>query len=330
MMNVFLTFDIEIWCNGWDNLDQAFPRSFERYVYGHSVHGDFALPQTLAILNKNGLKGVFFVEPLFATRFGLQYLEVVIGLIRDAGHEIQLHLHPEWTDEAITPLIANCKTKRQHLTYYSLEEQTALIAHGLRLLQAAGSGPVCAFRSGSFAANRDTFDALRRNGILLDTSLNRCHAVSGPDLQSAELSDGPFDSPSIVHGVSSYPVTIIRDGFGRDRPAQVGACSFDEMRDALLSAKNSGRSDFVLVSHNFEMLKPGLSKPDWIVVQRFTRLCEFLAANGEAFTVRGFSPDLHLPTVTAKAQPTKGTAQPQASWLSTSLRYFEQVVRRLK
>lgn len=84
-MNVFLTFDIEVWCNGWDDLDGSFPGSFERYVYGHSADGDYALPQTLAILNKHGLKGVFFVEPLFATRFGAEHLATIVRLIRGAG-----------------------------------------------------------------------------------------------------------------------------------------------------------------------------------------------------------------------------------------------------
>ena len=33
-MNVYLTFDIEVWCNGWKDLDGAFPASFDRYVFG--------------------------------------------------------------------------------------------------------------------------------------------------------------------------------------------------------------------------------------------------------------------------------------------------------
>lgn len=321
MMNVFLTFDIEVWCNGWDDLDRAFPASFERYVYGHSPHGDYALPQTLAILNRHGLKGVFFVEPLFATRFGIQHLEVIVRLIREAGQEIQLHLHPEWTDEALEPIIENCQTKRQHLSYYTLEEQTALIAHGLKLLQTAGSGPISAFRSGSFAANRDTFRALRQNHVLLDTSLNRCYAVSAPDLRQ----DHAFNTAFMVQGVTTYPLTVMKDGFGKDRPAQVGACSFSEMREALLSAHAAGTSNFLVLSHNFEMLKPGSSAPDWVVVKRFERLCEFLASHPEQFLVRGFNNDLCLPT----DHQLTAIAEPRATWFSTSQRYVEQVLRRL-
>ncbi len=320
-MNVFLTFDIEVWCNGWEDLDRAFPGSFARYVYGHSLHGDYALPQTLAILNQHGLKGVFFVEPLFAARFGIAHLEVIVKLIREAGHEVQLHLHPEWTNEAIEPLLANCTTKRQHLSYYTLEEQTALIAHGMKLLTTACSGPIRAFRSGSYAANNDTFEALRRNGIMLDTSLNRCYAISAPDLRSEHT----FDSAFVVQEVTTIPVTVLKDGYGKNRPAQVGACGFGEMRDAMLSAHNAGTRDFVVVSHNFEMLKSGSSEPDWFVVKRFRRLCGFLASHPEQFLVRGFDTDLCL----TSRDRQRSTAEPRASWLSTSQRHAEQLLRRL-
>ena len=320
-MNVFLTFDIEVWCNGWDNLDGSFPGSFERYVYGRSAHGDFALPQTLAILNRHGLKGVFFVEPLFATRFGVAHLEVIVGLIRSAGQEVQLHLHPEWTDEAIEPIIEDCATKRQHLSYYTLAEQTTLIAHGKKLLEAAGSGQISAFRSGSFAANVDTFEALRRNQIFLDTSLNCCYEVSAPELRS----EHSFNQAFVTQGVTTFPVTVMKDGFGKDRHAQVGACSFSEMRGALLSAQRAGHRDFVVVSHNFEMLKPGSSLPDWVVVKRFERLCSYLAANSERFNVRGFGADLMNPL-----QKSPPASQPKASLLATTRRYAEQLQRRLQ
>ncbi|SDO41411.1 hypothetical protein SAMN05216303_1011358 [Rhodoferax sp. OV413] len=316
-MNVYLTFDIEVWCNGWNDLDRAFPACFERYVYGHSAHGDYALPKTLELLNQHGLKGVFFVEPLFAARFGQPYLDTIVGLIRAAGQDVQLHLHPEWTDEALQPLIPDCASKRQHLSYYTLEEQTTLIACGKQMLEAAGSGPITAFRSGSFAANQDTFTALHRNQLLLDSSLNRCHAVSAPDL----LQGRDLESVFAVDGVTSFPVTVFQDGFGKDRPAQVGACSFAEMRDALWSAQRAGMAHFVLVSHNFEMLKPGLSQPDWVVVKRFAQLCAFLGQHRDTFTVGSFGP--------ASAIGPAKVSQPRVGWTSTARRYVEQALRRL-
>ena len=318
-MNIHLTFDIEIWCNGWDTLDQSFPGNFQRYVYGKSSHGSYALPKTLEILGRYGLQGVFFVEPLFAARFGLEHLATIVGLIRAAGQQVQLHLHPEWTDEIAPAIIENNASKRQHLSHYTLQEQTALIAYGRDLLERAGSGPISAFRAGSFAANRDTFKALQHNGIAVDSSLNRCYAVSGTGLREQATSDAPF----VIHQVLTYPVTVFTDGFGRNRPAHVGACSFAEMKDALHSARQAGLSDFVVVSHNFEMLKPGSCAPAWIVVRRFELLCAYLSEHRARFPVGAYATSLP-PALAGPA-----ARAPSARIGSTLRRHAEQLLCRI-
>jgi hypothetical protein len=317
-MNVYLTFDIEIWCNSWQELDARFPAAFERYVYGRSAHGEFALPETLRILQRHGLRGVFFVEPLFAARFGLAPLREVVSLIQAAGQEVQLHLHPEWTDEALEPLLPQVTRKRQHLTHYDVDEQTALIGHGLRLLKEAGAEGVNAFRSGSFAANRDTYKALRRNGLRLDSSLNQCHAVSGPDLRDGTR----FDQGSWIEDVWSLPVTVFEDGFGRLRPAQVGACGAAEMARALDDAERKGHSDFVIVSHNFEMLRAGQSLPDRVVVRRFEALCARLEQQARRLPVRTLGSG-----VTARPESAP-PARPRAALGPTAWRALEQLRRR--
>lgn len=318
-MNVHLTFDIEVWCNGWTNLDAEFASCYPRYVYGHSKHGDYALPKTLEILNRHGLRGVFFVEPLFSARFGARYLEEIVRLIDDAGQDVQLHLHPEWTDEIRPAIIPDVSAKRQHLTYYSLEEQTALIRYAKRLLESALGKPVSAFRAGSYAINEDTFLALAANGISVDSSINRCYDISAPELVRAH---GTME-PLVVNGVVTYPVTVFQDGFRRERPAQVGACSFGELRQALESADGANCSDFVIVSHNFEMLKPGRSEPDFVVVRRFEHLCRFLAENKNAMPVIGFINQANT------ALAVERNNLPQTSILSTAWRLAEQVARRV-
>ena len=105
MMDVFLTVDVEVWCDGWDNIDTKFPDAFQRYIYGATSRGDYGLPYQLNQLGEHGLIGVFFVEPLFSTRFGSAPLAEIVGLVREAGHEIQLHLHTEWVDESKEPLL---------------------------------------------------------------------------------------------------------------------------------------------------------------------------------------------------------------------------------
>lgn len=318
-MNVYLSFDIEIWCDGWENLDSNFPKNFQRYVFGRSEYGDYALPKTLEILNRHDLKGVFFVEPLFAARFGIKYLETIVRLIRDAGQEIQLHIHPEWTDEIVPPIIkCDTLTKRQHLCYYSLEEQTALISFAKNLLESANSGSIIAFRAGSFAANGNTFEALKRNGIRYDSSLNRCYPISAPELRQ----QNEFTSPFAIGEVISFPITVFKDGFGIERPLQVGACSMGEMRNVLLDALRVGINDLVIISHNFEMLKPSTSEPDLIVVKRFENLCKFLSNNRDLFSVVSYTQSNYTHNSIHEL--------PKASIACTLGRNAEQITRRLK
>jgi len=316
-MKVYLSFDIEMWTNGWSDLDAQFESSFQRYYIGRSKSGDYALPKTLEILDRHGLKGVFFVEPLFSARFGAGHLDTVTALIDQAGQDIQLHIHPEWTDEIRPPLIEDIARKRQHLSYYTLAEQTALIGAAKQRLEASIGRPVTAFRSGSYAVNRETFQALKANGIAIDSSLNAVYDLSAGTIDGL----GDTDSLRQIDGVSSYRVTVFRDGLGRLRPANVGACGFAELRQVLLDAQRRGVRHFVIVSHNFEMLKPGSSHPDRIVVARFERLCRFLAEHRSQFEVGVYGPLASASNVAVEPRPV-------ASLPTTAWRYVEQIARR--
>lgn len=319
VMNVYLSFDIEVWCGSWDDLDGRFPASFERYVYGRSPKGDYALPKTLEILAKNGLKGVFFVEPLFAARFGVDKLATIVELIRSGGHDIQLHLHPEWSDELRPLPFPGASRKRQHLAYYTLDEQITLVRLGLDLLAQVGCTDVSAFRAGSFACNADTYRALYACGIGIDSSLNEVAASSGPDLRGTL----DFTRPQAFEGVAILPMTVFRDGTGRLRPAQLGACSFAELSEALESAYASGTEHFVLLSHNFEMLRQGSSVPDGIVVGRFEALCHYLGTHAGRFRVGA----MDTPPVIRRGDGARDLAKVSVG--ATLKRHGEQLARRI-
>lgn len=317
-MNVLLTFDIEIWCDGWDDLDRKFPAAFDRYVYGRSRQGEYALPMTLRILKEHGLKGTFFVEPLFAYRFGIAPLKEIVGLIRDAGQDVQLHMHTEWTDEANPPILETATTKRQHLFHYALDEQTTLIGRGLEKLREAGVSDVVAFRAGSYACNRATLAALRSHGIRFDSSVNPARSWSGADLAPTERGQRVAE----IDGVLEYPITVFLDRPGHLRQTQVGSSSLGEMKHLLLQADAQGRSAFVIVSHNFEMLVSKKSVPDPVVVRRFEGLCRFLRNHED-----------RLPTVTFRnvGEATESREPPPltSSLLRTGWRTMEQAWRRV-
>lgn len=284
MLDVFFTVDVEVWCGGWKDLDVQFPDAFRRYIYGDTARGGYGLPYQIQLLQQHGLKGVFFIEPLFALRFGQQALDEIVGLVREGGQEVQLHLHTEWVDEAREPLWPGPQRKRQHLRYFSLEEQITLIAKGLELMRRAGVTNINAFRAGSFAFNHDTLPALVANGIPFDSSYNA--SMFGPDsgVKPGEL----LVEPITVAGVHEYPMTVYRDGTSQLRHAQLTACSSAEMEGLLWQALAQQRKAFVILSHGFELLNRSKHRPDDVVVRRFQRLCAFLEKHRDSFRVAGF------------------------------------------
>ena len=319
MLDVFLTVDVELWCDGWDNIDQKFAGAFRKYIYGQSSDGNFGLPYQFEILAEYGLTGVFFVEPLFSARFGMEALNEIVGLILEAGHEVQLHLHTEWVDESVEPLIADCLKKRQHLRFYTPEEQAQLIGIGKSRLAQAGVPHISAFRAGSFGFNHHTLPACARNGIHIDSSYNASLFGLDSGVHPGEI----LVEPVSLNGVCEYPMTVFDDGTGKLRHAQLTACSIRELEHLLWQALNQQRKAFVLLSHSFELLNMNTGKPDRHVIKRFRQLCEFLHRHEDVFNVRGFN---DLPTKTVEVQP----APLSSPVWNTVGRMVEQLYRRVR
>lgn len=317
MLDVFFTVDVELWCDGWNDLDNKFADAYRKYIYGTTAKGQFGLPYQLKLLNDHGLLGVFFVEPLFATRFGIEPLHELVGLIEQAKQETQMHLHTEWVDESDPPILTNSTHKRQHLFHFTVQEQTELLSIGLELLRQSGAGSINAFRAGNFGFNRDTLRALAANRIAFDCSYNQL--MHGP--QSGVSPNQALCEPIECEGVFEYPMTYFTDGMGRLRHVQLGACSFAEIERLLWQALEQERQSFVILFHNFELLNRSLSQPDPIVIKRFQQLCQFLDRNRDQFQTRGFR--------TLQAKPTAGQATPlNTSPWQTGRRIYEQLIRR--
>ena len=295
MLDVFFTVDVEIWCDGWSNIDAKFPSAFQEYIFGNTPFGQFGLPFQFQILNDHGLTGVFFVEPLFSARFGRQPLADIVGMVTEAGQEVQLHLHTEWVDEALPPLLPNSNMKRQHLRYFSRNEQSHLIATGLKMLTDAGASRVNAFRAGSFGFNIDTLRALADCGISIDSSYNA--TLFGQD--SGFMPGITVTEPAVLDTVYEYPLTVFDDGM-RIRHVQLTSCSFEEIEGLLWQALRQGRKSFVILSHGFELLNMAKDRPDPIAVKRFRKLCAFFNRHRDVFKVRGFG---NLSPSAVKEQP---------------------------
>lgn len=315
-MQVHLTYDIEIWADGWTDMESRLPSAFRRLTYGPPPHERGALPLNLQILRDNGLRAVFFVEPLFSYYYGLDALQELVGVIMEADQDVQMHLHPEWLDELPEEIVPR-RAKTPMLHSFSLDEQTALLQAAASRLMEAGAPRPTAFRSGNYSANADTLRALARVGFKVDSSINACFDFPYPEKGSAHLLH-----PSRIEGIAEYPVTVFRDGFGRIRPMQIAACSVPELVQGLTRARDQGLPAATLVSHNFELLSADRRSEDRIITRRFAGLCEWLGRNEAQFQTASFDPSV-VPAVMPAWE------LPQVSPFATAQRYVAQAARRL-
>lgn len=316
MPNIYLTVDTEIWPKHWDLSHKNFPKYYDQYIRGVTRTGEYGLPFQLRILKEHNLKAVFFVEPLFAYHYGLSPLRDIVAMIQEYGQSVELHIHTEWigrTERTIPP-------GRFHLNLkdYSKQEQQQVISAGLENLLECGANNITAFRAGNFGANIDTLDALKNNGIFIDSSYNFTSPL-GPCL------DKIIFQPVVLEDVTEYPITVFKDGLGRFRHLQIGAASYNEMADVLEQAYHLDLNTAVLLWHSAEFMNKNKNRADPIAIRRFTKLCNFLARHNSRFETCHFQKQ-----IVSSADATYGNDNKlNASGIHTCLRYSEQILRRL-
>jgi hypothetical protein len=274
---VFLTVDTELmWRHHAAGLDATtiVARSLEPAGVG--------IGYQLGMLAAHGLKACFFVDPMPAMLYGLDPIRRVVGAVLDAGQEVQLHLHPNWTGASADDRGAHA---RFELIDYPLEGQRELIAAARDLLVAAGAPMPVAFRAGSYAANDDTLRALAELGFMYDSS----HNGSEHPWPSA-MSLGVRQIAPVDHlGITEVSVTVIEDRAGALRHFQICALSTGEMQAALNHAVREQHVAVTIVSHGFELANRSGTRANGVHVRRFEALCRMLAAAEGALVTAHFA-----------------------------------------
>lgn len=317
MLNVFFTVDTQTRCTDWAEVDLHFADAFQRSIYGHTKQGNCALPLIFDVLNEYGLAGSFFVEPLFALRFGLEPLQEEVSLVRGAGHEIQLLADPEWVNQSTIQLFEEDLPRKALMSDLTLQQQTKLIEVGLELFKRTGVEQINAFRSGSYAVSRDTLKALYANSIYIDSSYNKASKTGTADLLPEQI----LLQPTLLDGVSIYPVTVFGNNNQQSlRALQLTTCSYREIEYVLFQAVENEWDSVVIVAQSVGLMTPGQERLDSIVFKRFKNLCKLLAGSPDLFNVRGFT---GLEPQAATQQP----AVPVSGQLNRYLRIGEQAVR---
>ena len=327
MLKVLITIDTETHPIAGNWKQDRLAADMKRDVYGQIDGSTVGLEYQLSTLSKHGLKASFMVESLFAAvpEVGEQPLRDIVSAIISAGHDVQLHPHPEWIPHVPD---LNVPHRSHLLSDYPLAEQTAIMRYASLRLEQAGAPRPIAFRAGGFAANPDTLLAMESCGLRYDSSYNRSYQGDKCLLPEPAF----IGHLTNYSGVQELPVAVFQDFMGHFRPAQICACSGDEMIHALVSAEAAGWDFFVIVSHSFEMLarRRHPSKPPvirWDVVQRFERLCEFLASNPDRFSTIRFADLDRFRTLPMPDAPEIGI---KGKFLNTVSRVAQQAFSRIQ
>ena len=368
MVKIFITIDVETSIGGaFAKPDKLRPVGADKRIYGQIGNREFGIPLIIDILNKHNLKATFFVEPFCSFYFGEKIIKEICHYILNRGHDVQLHLHPNYQ-------IFKCpdwqeRAKRKELfpdiiAKYNLDEQINLIRQAKKILEKCGVIPI-AFRAGCFGANLNTLTALKENDFLIDSSYNlsflgkTCFLhplhltshlsrfTSHPSLLTSHIS--PLTSYvsrltylndlTLINGIYELPITNYYDfkigNFKRLRHLDICASSFYEMKKILRYGLKKGPKHITFILHSFSFIKKRdvqykTAKPNFIVINRFKKLCEFLSKNKNLFkviTLSQFAQSLPQPNKRYKLQ--KLDTIPFTGNIPSLLRYITQALQYL-
>jgi hypothetical protein len=263
-------------------------------------------------LDAHGLTGVFFVDPMSALVYGGDVIARIVQPIVARGHEVQLHLHPEWLAWAKDQSVGN--RRGRSIGDFGYDDQLTLLTLARQLLIDAGAPPPTAFRAGNYGANDDTLRALAALSIAWDSSFNPLYVG---DTCHIALTVDQID-PVERLGVDEMPVSAIEDRPGHLRHTQICALSAAEMQAALDHAAATKRPAFSIVTHSFEMMSRDRMRPNKRVIARYEAMCAAIAANPQLESA-GF---VGLDFVPATTPPSRLGP----SYVRTGTRMMEQAI----
>lgn len=266
------------------------------------------------VMERHGLKGVFFLDPMPALVHGSDFLRPIVAAILSRGHEVQMHIHTEWL--AWTDRSPVGGRQGHSIGDFSLDDQTTLLRLAKTLLEDAGAPAITAFRAGNFGANDDTLRALAAIGVGWDSSVNPAYLGSACLVSADPATVGATG----IEGMIELPVSGISDRPGRFRPAQVCAMSAAEICGGLRHAVENSHPAYVVVTHSFEMLSRDRQRANGAVKARFEAFC-YAASRMQHVRAAGFN-DLD-PLIVDDNRP---LTRLSPNHLRTGLRFAQQAI----
>jgi len=286
--SVFITVDTETSIGGAFADPRKRPVGAQRRIFCRRGGAAFGIPLIMDIADAHGLTVVFFLEVFNRYFFGEGPTHRVCDYILKRGHDVQLHIHPNYlnftTGRPARPVFSDL------MGHYSLDRQIDMLLEAREWLTKWGVTDLHGFRAGCFGAGLTTLTALGRAGFFVDSSYNAAYLGFPcliPDLKINDLAP--------INGVWELPVTNFEENLRlirvRRKPLDINGVSFEEIRSVLRSDRHLGPHHITVVLHSFSFVKAydvqyRRIRPRVNVIARFERLCRYLADNPERYRVR--------------------------------------------
>lgn len=290
---VCITIDTEFDMNGaltFPGVREPLGASSVHRLIGKESHGLGFILDTLAAYD---LKATFFIEVFNAAVFGDREMGDIVDLIKEHGHDLQLHAHPCWL------YLAKQRQQQEPLEFYTDtfpefhdNELRELIQHAKEVFTRIAGIPPLAFRTGGLQVHRELYPILNEMEIPLASNVGV--GIYMPTEQELVLTSGIHQ----IAGVTELPV-LSYSGIGRlskglTKCATLIGSSWHELKALLKQANSKAITPIVLLTHASEFSRDQGSPtsrtyvPNHRVQSSLKRLCRFLAENDERFTVVTF------------------------------------------
>lgn len=287
---IFITVDTEHSIGGAFGDPKLKPVGNEKHVFGKIGTKYYGIPLIMDIAEACDLTLTFFVEVLSTCYFGEAESRSVCEYILGRGHDIQLHIHPNYLNfltadpmkQSYSDLMGN----------YEFHEQIDFIKMGMDILDRNGTPRPIAFRAGCFGANAQTLRALIENGILIDSSYNQAYLG-----KSCLFDDRKMNDLNCLDGIWEFPITNFVEcskvRSKRYMPLDINGVSDREIIYVLNWAKQNGVQYITLIMHSFSFVKPydvqyQKMNPRYYVIERFRKICNYLKKHSDTYEVKTF------------------------------------------
>ena len=250
---LLLAFTVDTECSILRQRDPDPDRVVDQLIFGD--FGDGArngIDLHMDLLEHFGHRGCFFLDILMEHRFGRAAIERIVEAVRDRGHELQLHVHPEHL------LRSPDQSAFASGAAWAAREPDAfarVLEHSMDLFVRATGDPPVAYRAGGYRIVEEHFPILERAGIRIDSSVNPHVNFDLPDWMRTRT------QPYWVGGILEAPPTwiVVQDDPERWEPrAFAPNATLGDPVTPISPVQERSSLLATYVSHSFELLQTDL------------------------------------------------------------------------